>query len=71
MVLPHPSPVNAAGLRLPSLGAAMAGFSQESTQLIISTNNSREAKYSLDLDLLLRYDFMSEEAEMGEKTREH
>lgn len=50
---------------IPSLSAGTAGFSRESTQLIISTNNSGEAKYSLDL--LLRWDFMSEDPEMGGK----
>lgn len=44
VTLSYPSPVDAVGLGLPLLSSATAGFSQKSTELIISTNKSGEAK---------------------------
>lgn len=43
--------------------------SAENSQLIISTNNSGQAKHSLGPDLLLRWDFMSEDVKMGKKNK--
>lgn len=58
-----PIPVGAVGLRLPLLRETVAGFSRESTQLIISTNNSEETK--VFPGLLFQWDFTGKDAEMG------
>lgn len=60
-----PFPIDAARLGLPSLSAATPSFSRGSTELIISTNYSGEAKYSPDLDLLLQWDFTSDAVKWG------